>query len=108
MESTTGERNSSTAVTIAPERGMAYEIHLELENMKTLLTRKNKSYGDSISNPVNVFSKLESVEAIRVRIDDKLARIKNGAKYPGDDDITDLIGYLVRLKIANKLENGSI
>ena len=40
-----------------------------------------------------------------MRIDDKLSRFARGTDYPGDNDIDDLIGYLVLLKIA-KERNG--
>jgi len=66
-----------------------------------LLLEKNKAYGDTATNPTNVFSKLKSVEAIKVRIDDKLARIKNkGLNDKTEDTLVDLIGYLILLKIA--------
>ena len=66
-----------------------------------LLLEKNKAYGDTAANPTNVFSKLKSVEAIKVRIDDKLARIKNkGLNDKTEDTLLDLIGYLILLKIA--------
>jgi hypothetical protein len=35
-----------------------------------------------------------------VRIDDKLSRFARGGEFPGDNDIDDLIGYLVLLKVA--------
>lgn len=70
-----------------------------------LLIAKNKSYGDSALNPARVFSKADAVEQLLVRIDDKLSRIKNGHEWPGDNDIDDLIGYLILLKIA-KERNG--
>lgn len=66
-----------------------------------LLLEKNKAYGDTATNPTNVFSKLNSVEAIKVRIDDKLSRIKNkGLNDKTEDTLVDLIGYLILLKIA--------
>ena len=66
-----------------------------------LLLEKNAAYGDTATNPANVFSKLNSIEAIKVRIDDKLARIKNkGINDKTEDTLTDLIGYLILLKIA--------
>jgi hypothetical protein len=42
------------------------------------------------------------VEQILVRIDDKLSRFARGSDYPGDNDIDDLIGYLVLLKVAHR------
>ena len=66
-----------------------------------LLLEKNAAYGDTANNPSNIFSKLDSTKAIKVRIDDKLARIKNkGFNDKTEDTLSDLIGYLVLLKIA--------
>jgi hypothetical protein len=39
------------------------------------------------------------------RIDDKLNRLMKGTEYPGDNDIDDLIGYLVLLKIAKQFSS---
>lgn len=72
------------------------------KEVSDLLIAKNKSYGDSALNPTRVFSKADAVEQLLVRIDDKLSRIKNGYDWPGDNDIDDLIGYLILLKIAKE------
>lgn len=68
-----------------------------------MLIKKNISYGNSALNPIRIFSKADSKEQIRVRVDDKLNRIQNDQAFPGDNDIDDLIGYLILLKIANKI-----
>lgn len=65
-----------------------------------LLIDKNISYGDSALHPINIFSKKNEIDGLNSRIDDKLSRIKNSQEYPGDNDIDDLIGYLILLKIA--------
>ena len=65
-----------------------------------MLIEKNVSYGDSALNPIRLFSGADSQEQLKVRIDDKLNRIKNAQGFAGDNDIDDLIGYLVLLKIA--------
>ena len=65
-----------------------------------ILIDKNISYGDSALSPVRIFSKAEPREQLYVRIDDKLSRLMKGSDYPGDNDIDDLIGYLILLKIA--------
>ena len=69
-------------------------------NTAKMLVDKNISYGDSAISPKRVFAKSDNVEQIKVRIDDKLNRISNSAGYPGDNDIDDLIGYLILLKVA--------
>lgn len=75
--------------------------------VKELLISKNEKYGDSALNPVRIFSSSDGIEQLKVRIDDKLSRISRGAGCLGSDEdvITDLIGYLVLLKIAFKRES---
>ena len=69
--------------------------------IRDLLLAKNKAYGDSALEPDNIFSKLDSAQAICARIDDKLSRIKNvGLDDKTEDTLDDLIGYLILLKIA--------
>lgn len=72
------------------------------KQVSDLLISKNKSYGDSALNPSRIFSKADRVQQLLVRIDDKLSRIQNGHDWPGDNDIDDLIGYLILLKIAKE------
>jgi len=67
-----------------------------------MLQAKNVAYGDSALDPVRIFSKSNAIEQLLVRIDDKLSRFARGTDYPGDNDIDDLIGYLVLLKIAKE------
>tara|TARA_R110000744_G_scaffold7674_1_gene26508 strand:+ start:181 stop:561 length:381 start_codon:yes stop_codon:yes gene_type:complete len=71
------------------------------ESMKNLLIEKNRNYGDSATNPSNVFSDGSAVDSICARIDDKLMRIQNkGINDKTEDTISDLIGYLILLKVA--------
>lgn len=66
----------------------------------TMLLDKNISYGNSALEPIRIFSAADSVEQLRVRIDDKLSRLAGGKEYPNDNDINDLIGYLILYKVA--------
>ena len=65
-----------------------------------MLLSKNKSYGNSALEPSRIFSKADSIEQLKVRIDDKLTRIKTQGFDDSEDTLNDLIGYLVLLKIA--------
>lgn len=67
-----------------------------------MLIEKNIAYGDSALNPIRVFSKSGPIEQLHVRIDDKLSRLMRGTDYIGDNDIDDLIGYLILLKVAKE------
>ena len=71
-----------------------------------LLIEKNESYGDSALEPANVFADGSAVDNLCARIDDKLMRIKTqGFRGYGEDNVKDLIGYLILLKIAIEDEN---
>ena len=72
------------------------------DDIKALLLEKNAKYGDSALNPKRIFSTSGSTEQILVRIDDKLSRIATrGFRGEQDEDtLSDLIGYLVLLKVA--------
>tara|TARA_R110002050_G_scaffold298336_1_gene461511 strand:- start:1377 stop:1712 length:336 start_codon:yes stop_codon:yes gene_type:complete len=68
-----------------------------------LLISKNADYGDSATNPINVFSDGDAVNSLCARIDDKLSRIKQKGIYDKTEDtVKDLTGYLVLLLIALK------
>lgn len=66
-----------------------------------LLIEKNRAYGDSATNPSNIFSKGSAIDSLCARLDDKLMRIKNkGINDQTEDTISDIIGYLILLKVA--------
>jgi hypothetical protein len=70
------------------------------DQLKELLLEKNRKYGDSALNPVRVFSKASPIEQIKVRLDDKLSRLRNQQDDEDEDVLTDLIGYIVLYKVA--------
>lgn len=78
------------------------QIRKECEELSVFLIGKNRAYGNSFQQPINIFSKTTPVDQLKIRIDDKLNRLKNGSEYPGDDTILDLIGYLVLLRVLTK------
>lgn len=73
-----------------------------LTGIFSMLVAKNRKYGDSALNPVRIFSKASNIEQLKVRLDDKLSRIKNAQDDEDEDVIADLIGYLVLLTIARE------
>lgn len=87
---------------IATDAPSGIQIINECLELAEMLIKKNISYGNSALNPIRIFSKADSVEQIKVRIDDKLNRLKNGSSFDGDNDVDDMLGYLILLKIANK------
>jgi hypothetical protein len=76
------------------------DICTVVEEVKELLLEKNKRYGDSALSPVRIFSKCSSDEAILVRMDDKLSRIRTADPEDAEDAYLDLLGYLVLFKVA--------
>jgi hypothetical protein len=80
-------------------------IQEECQALATLLIEKNRAYGDSAISPIRIFSKADSEEQIKVRLDDKLSRLARGSAA-GEDVELDLMGYLVLLRVARKLGGG--
>ncbi len=75
------------------------DICIVCDEIKELLLEKNRKYGDSALNPVRIFSKSDPLEQIRVRLDDKLSRLRNQQDDEDEDVIADLIGYLVLYQV---------
>ena len=85
------------------------KIKAKCKRVEDLLLQKNAKYGDASLEPVNIFSKCNSVAGIKMRIDDKLKRIKNaGLCDETEDTLQDLAGYLILLMIAKDNESHDI
>ena len=78
-------------------------VDAELDAVREMLLAKNRAYGNSALDPVRIFSTAPAAEQIRVRIDDKLSRLARG-HAAGEDVQQDLIGYLVLLRLAERME----
>lgn len=78
----------------------ADRIRAKCAEIAEFLVEKNRAYGDSALRPVAIFARGEPEDLIRVRIDDKLNRIRNAPDAFGEDPVRDLIGYLVLFEIA--------
>lgn len=77
------------------------KIKQKCKELEELLLSKNSKYGNSALEPLNVFSPANAVAGIKMRIDDKLKRIKNaGLVDATEDTLQDLAGYLILLMIA--------
>ena len=95
-------RNISKAFQPLPENSFREKVQQVLYPLEDLLVAKNEAYGNAALDPVNIFSKSTAVEQIKVRIDDKLSRLYHGKEYGDEDTITDLLGYIVLLKVAER------
>ncbi len=54
-----------------------HQIKRYTDRIQEMLISKNKAYGSSALEPLNIFSKGKPSDSLCARIDDKLARIKN-------------------------------
>lgn len=74
------------------------------DSLNRLLQAKNKNYGSSALSPLGIFNKNEATEGIKVRLDDKLMRVKN-SDILRKNDIADIMGYLVLLCVSEEWLN---
>ena len=80
------------------------DIATVCDEIKELLLEKNRKYGDSALNPVRIFIQSDHLKQLRVRMDDKLSRLRNQQADDDEDAISDLIGYLILYKVAKLQE----
>lgn len=80
----------------------AARIAAKCDEIKGMLLEKNAAYNNSAFHPQRIFSKLGPEDRIRVRLDDKLARIVAGNEDLNEDAILDTVGYLVLLLIQKE------
>ena len=71
------------------------------DSIASLLEYKNKKYGNSALEPLNIF---KGKCKVGDRLDDKLARVKNNDALQ-KNDVADLIGYLFLVCKENKWSN---
>jgi len=79
------------------------EIKNQCDFIKEFLLNKNRKYGNSAIEPQRVFSKVDPIEQINVRLDDKISRIISGQCDDDEDVELDIIGYLILKRIAKSL-----
>tara|TARA_R110002073_G_scaffold261094_2_gene423960 strand:- start:2461 stop:2745 length:285 start_codon:yes stop_codon:yes gene_type:complete len=83
------------------DKSREYQIKRYTKKVQEMLISKNKAYGSSALEPLNIFSKGRPSDSLCARIDDKLARIKNvGISDKTEDTVFDLVGYLILLMIS--------
>ena len=76
-----------------------------IDKIESTLLMKNIEYGNSVLEPVRVFSNASPIEQINVRLDDKLSRMLNDCeKTIKEDTVLDFIGYLILKIIAEKID----
>ena len=70
------------------------------KSMMELVLEKNRRYGDSALSPKQIFSKLDSGESIKLRLDDKISRIMNNNGEVRKNDVADIMGYLALFSVS--------
>lgn len=80
-------------------------IRAECQKIADLLAEKNRKYGNASLAPNKVFSPLDALARIDVRIDDKLQRIANRQNDEDEDVILDLTGYLILRRVYVQLQS---
>ncbi|MCX7935558.1 MAG: hypothetical protein N3A66_09920 [Planctomycetota bacterium] len=83
-------------------KSFAARVREICRDIARMLITKNAAYGDAALKPLGIFGSGDPEVGICARIDDKLARVKNQPGAFGEDEIMDLIGYLILLRMARK------
>lgn len=84
----------------------AQKISDKCDEIKAFLIEKNRQYGNSALEPVRIFSKASKIEQLKVRLDDKLSRIKRGVGMADTEDVKkDIVGYIILWLIDEDEQN---
>jgi len=88
---------------VGQEKTVDELISEECLTLERMLLLKNSAYNNSLHTEPPLFP-IDSITGIQARINDKLNRIKQvGLTDATEDSVLDLIGYLIHLRIALKL-----
>lgn len=82
------------------DRNTAWKVTKITEGLNSLIQYKNKNYGDAAINPLKIFNKAESNNAVEIALDNKISRIQN-ADAVRKNDLTDLVSYGILLLAKN-------
>ena len=77
-------------------------IRAKCREITQMLVAKNRAYGNAALEPLGIFGSQDPVVGISARLDDKLARVQNAPGAFGENEVVDLIGYLVLLLLARE------
>ena len=98
-----GEDDSAKQIQDDAYSDVSSRIASVCDGIKEMLLEKNRKYGNSALEPVRIFSKADTIEQIKVRMDDKLSRIKSAQSDEDEDVWRDLAGYIVLLIVAKEM-----
>lgn len=90
---------------IVTDEQFEYALDETLSGLKALLMERRGSHGNSIYDPVGIFSSDSWRDKIRALVDLKLERVKNHRTEDSlNDSINDLMGYLTLYKVGEVFE----
>jgi hypothetical protein len=93
-----------SVVRAAADAPSGIDIVREVLSVLETLIEKNAQYGDSALEPIGIMHGGSALDAIDVRIDDKLSRLKRGVDDDPEDVLLDLVGYIILRRIAQRRE----
>jgi hypothetical protein len=86
---------------MTPQKTSADWIYQEVGEIGETLIEKNRKYGDSIFSEGLIFD-VDPELAMKARLNDKFARLKNDNNDEDEDITKDIIGYLILWRIYQK------
>jgi hypothetical protein len=98
------ETTTGMAGTTPDDREIAFSARLALvlDHMARLLEERHRHHGNAALKPEAIFSQASARERLCVMLDYKLARYKQGSSELRGENLDDMLGYLLLLKMLEK------
>jgi len=95
---------TGVASTTADDRQLAFSARLALvfDHLAKLLEERHRHHGDAVFEPEAIFSQISPKERIYVMLDYKLTRYQQGNSELRGENLDDMLGYLLLLKILEQ------
>ena len=95
MDEKTTPRVASTATDLQ----FSARLALVFDHLARLLEERHRHHGNAVFEPEGVFSDASPKERILVMLDYKLARYRQGSSELRGENLDDMLGYLLLLKM---------
>jgi hypothetical protein len=82
--------------------GFSARLALVFDHMARLLEERHRDHGDAALKPEAIFSQFSPKERIYVMLDYKISRYKQGSSELRGENLDDMLGYLLLLKMLEK------
>lgn len=93
-----GDRNIQVKDVDISNEAMGEWIEKVCNGIKTLLSKRQEHYGNTIGEPVRIVSKLGPLARVKVYVDQKLARLAKGDVKTAADSLSDTVGFAVLMR----------